>query len=346
MNKSLSALALTAGLLALGACNYESSQAAARAGKQAAAPVSSRDSQQQSNTAAFSEQKPYLREQSATLDYLQDLTSQQVADLVGFGNQQLLMLQQGTGSVFSYNRHQRPVKLLADETAPQGKAVACQDYKSEQINWFTLPGKSNNEITGQLNQQEIVAAICGNITAELSPEVFVLTRANEQLALFSVSPKKLFDFNAWRKITTVTADAGEAYSLLPHFNHHSARSLQIARQKQGQWQFIKTLYPREFTQPFKYRPGDDTEIWMKYLNLDRASAKLMWHAGARSIGQLDDYFDSVNPALTSHTDQNRREIIEVLYNLDPNDRLGVSQRLANIFVDWRLPQLNAGAGNL
>ncbi|WDE08723.1 hypothetical protein SG34_033000 [Thalassomonas viridans] len=281
----------------------------------------------------------------SSLAYLQDLTPQQISGIAGFGNRQLL-IQQDAGPVNGYKLQKRQQQLLA-ETAPPGKAVACQDFNHEQINWYTVPAANNsapgNNASGkQLNPGEVVTALCGNITAELTPEVFVLTRASGLLTLFSVFPDKLYDFTAWREITTINAEADGDYHLLPEVNHHSAHSLQIARQKQGEWQQIKTLYPRDFIESFTYRPKDHDEIWMEYLNLDRASARLMWNAGAKSIGKLNLYFDSLDPGLTADAANKRDKIESVLYHLDPNDTHLVSQRLADTYVHWKAPGASTG----
>lgn len=341
MKKSLVMLALTVNILALSACNNESSQVMAETEKLVSATDSRQGLQQQANIRAFSGKKSSARQQS-DLPYLQDLTPQQLANLIGFGNQQLLMLQQDAGPVTSYQLQKHQSRLLAGEVAPQGNSVACQDFSRGQINWFTVPTASNSEFIKQLHQDEVVTALCGNITAGLSPEVFVLTRASEQLTLFLVSPNKLFEFAAWRQIATITAEANVDYYLLPGVSHHSASSLQIARQQQGKWQQLKTFYPRDFVGSFTYKAQDHDEVWMKYLNLDRASAKLMWNAGAKSIGKLNLYFDSVNPGLTAHAGSKRNEIEQVLYYLDPNGNDQVSQRLTDIYVRWKVPGVGAG----
>lgn len=280
----------------------------------------------------------------ASLEYLQDLTPQQVSSIVGFGNRQLILLEQNSGSVYRYNKQKRLPVLFTDEAVPQGKVTACQDFNHEQLNWFTLPESTDKILSEQLKQSvSIVATLCGNINAELTPDIFVLVQGARQLTLYSATQQSLHQLDNWRKITTVTAKPNGKYYLLPNFSHHSAINLQIVQQQQGKWQQLKILSPRDFITPFDYQPKDHSEIWMAYLNLDRASAKLMWNAGAKSISKLSTYFDSVNPALTANSGNQTDKIATVLYNLDPNSNNQVSQRLANIFVHWKAPEISAVA---
>lgn len=336
MNRALLILISTT-LLVLNACDSDSTHVTVEADKRLSTLNNRQDPQQKVNTITFSEPQPLIRKITSNLNYLQDLTPQQISNLAGFSNQQLLILEPNTGSVNSYGLQERIPKLLVGEIAPQNKAVACQEFNSELINWFPLPTKSTGELSKSINHKKIVSALCGNINAELTPEIFLLTKAAEQLELFSVSPSKLYEINSWKKITSLKAEVDGKYYLLPDFSHHSAKTLQIVQRKLNKWQQVKTLYPRDFIEPFEYQPEDHNQIWMAYLNLDRASAKLMWHAGAKSIGELSQYLDSVNPGLTNNIHSQRDKIENLLRHLDPNHNSQVSLRLTDTFIRWKVP---------
>ncbi|NOU51937.1 hypothetical protein HG263_15500 [Pseudoalteromonas sp. JBTF-M23] len=264
---------------------------------------------------------------------------EKIDNITGFANQKRFSFNRAKQQLFSYQEDGYSSLLeLTLEQPQKGQLLACQTYQNDEIHQLPLSTKQMSEAldsSANIENIKIKAALCGNIQADMGVDVIVLLQQEQTLLLMLGSTDNNMQVDHWREITSFPAKEDRQYMLWPQLIAHSATSISIMQYQNKNWSSIKELLPGDFIESFTYEPTDHTEMWAEYIKLDRASAKLMWNGGAKSMAQLDKYIDSIDNKLPISPNQYKKEIEQLLLNLDPNKNEEVASRLASIYVNWK-----------
>ncbi|WP_281557678.1 hypothetical protein [Thalassomonas sp. RHCl1] len=262
----------------------------------------------------------------------------QLVKSAGFANGKLFIAEPGKG-LFEYDLREQTKQQVQHQVFAKEADLACQRFNSTHLDVMPL----STLLPGKWATFMVKAAICGNIQADMSPEVMVLLENDNKLILVAGTLDKKRQVEKWRTITAFNVAEPGRYLLLPEFSQHSAQGLYIAEYPEGglkgELTVIQKLLPGDFIEPFDYRQTDHDEIWAAYINLDRASAKLMWNGGANSMAKLELYLTSIDPRLTKDPVHYFEQINTILTDLDPNRELDVALRLAEVYRDWKTNNL-------
>jgi hypothetical protein len=262
--------------------------------------------------------------------YLHDLAAEKLSSILGFANGEIFFTDTVQQSLHHYKIADFSSSTL-DNNVNVADIVACQHYKSDEMLTLDID-RALNEV---LLAGSIKTVICGNIQADMAPEVMALVEKDHKLLLFSGIITDNEVINDWRLISDLGTITGDSYLLLPDVTDHTAKRLLVMAQKNGDWHLATQVLPSAFIEPFEYNPTDHNEIWAEYLKLDRASAKLMWNGGAKSIGKFDEYLESISATLTTNPERYLAQIEQILMNLDPNNNQAVASRLTDIYRRWK-----------
>lgn len=284
--------------------------------------------------------------QQAVTDKTEPFSQQQTAihipkeidNINGFANQKRFSFDREKQQLFSYQDGDSSLLALTLDQPKKGPLLACQAYQDDEIHQLSLSVKQISEAldsNASIENIKIKAALCGNIQADMGVDVIVLLQQKQTLLLMLGSTDKNMQVDRWREITSFPAKGDQQYLLWPQFITHSATSISIMQYQNEHWYLIKELLPGDFIESFTYAPTDHTEMWAEYVKLDRASAKLMWNGGAKSMAQLDKYIDSIDSKLPVSPEAYKQEVEQLLLNLDPNRQTQVASRLASIYVNWK-----------
>ena len=236
----------------------------------------------------------------------------------------------------------------------KGLLAACQTFASEQINSYRLSlnngrmniydGKSSQQLANiPLKGEKIEHVLCGNIDADMTPELLVLVNEGKQLKLHIIAEKSWQQQTTWQQ-KTIGPSAKGSYSIVPQMNFHSLNQLEIwhqAEQQNGQQngqqqqQKISAFKPHQLAKPFGYQPNDFDTVWVNSTGLSKASAKMMWNFGATSVHHLNKYFSSLG--IEQLTDQTvyTASVKNFVAQMDPNQHPKTAKELSQMFLKWK-----------
>ncbi|WDE07928.1 hypothetical protein SG34_014175 [Thalassomonas viridans] len=289
------------------------------------------------------EEKPaYVQEKPVSQEMLPNLVNfipaGQLLKAAGFANGKLFIADSEQG-LFAYDLPDYTRRNVQQAWFGEEASVICQRFNHDAIDIIPISALLTHELSGF----EVKAATCGNIQADMSPEVILLLEKAGKLNLMAGTLDKNLQVKEWRIVASVKSPGTGQYMLLPELIEHTARGLLILGYSQGSWILMQHILPGAFIEPFEYKHTDHDEMWAAYINLDRAAAKLMWNGGANSIGKLDEYLTSIDTQLTSDPERYFDRITAIFNRLDPNQDTDVAFRLAEVYKHWKTNNFNKGA---
>ncbi len=228
----------------------------------------------------------------------------------------------------------------------KGLLAACQTFASEQINSYRLSlnngrmniydGKSSQQLASvPLKAEKIHHVLCGNIDADMTPELLVLVNEGKQLKLHIIAEKSWQQETTWQQ-KTIGPDTKGKYSIVPQMNFHSLNQLEIWHQDgQQQQQKVAIFKPHQLAKPFGYQAKDFDTVWVNSTGLSKAGAKMMWNFGATSVHHLNKYLSSLGIEQLTNQSVYKKSVKKFVAQMDPNQHPKAAKELSQMFLKWK-----------
>ncbi|MBQ4810583.1 hypothetical protein J8M20_04515 [Pseudoalteromonas luteoviolacea] len=258
---------------------------------------------------------------------------------IGFANNKMFYhdIEKGT-VVIKQGGNKTPLESIPIPLNLGEQLLACQKFKSQETQLIALLldkgmlhiQKDDRLSSVSLKAEHLISGLCGNIDADILPEIIILAEKNREVFLYIFRQGSHQDSN---NIIRLKLDAPVGnYQLHADFSKSSAHSIGVLDASN---KIVERIYPHQLLPRFEYQKVDHSTIWQHYTNMNRASAKLMWNAGARSLAKLDLYVDSVTEPISFHEKRAPEQVKKILKNLSVNQHQQAVDELTQVYINWK-----------
>lgn len=260
-------------------------------------------------------------------------------DVIGFANSSVFIASP-LGETVQVHSHDTLKLIRTVPVAPNlgERLIACQKYQSEQVQVIAMlqdQGKLHFQDDTRLTSvpfpaERLVAGLCGNLDANIAPDIVLLSETKGKYALHLVRQSDYEDQNSWQSLTLDLAPGN--YTLRADFSLSSAQSITVLNDNH---QLVQQIFAYQFLPGFKYQKKDFSTSWQRYTGMNRGAAKLLWNTGARSLAKLDLYVKSVAEPIDFHDTKAEKKVGSILTNLSVNQSQQAVRDLTRVYINWK-----------